>query len=341
MALLWIEGFEGYGTATNSAPQPVGVIGRKYPYTAFEQNMDLEVGRLGGYCLELPGASAMGTPSLTTDDTLIVGFAFRVDGSSNLTLMALWDGASKNVNLRYNKTSLELEIYLDNVLLETTSGLGIANHTWYWIEMAVKTNGSVGTYDVELSGVNILSDTGIDTQTGSNAWSSSIRWFGGGTTNRWDDMYVCDSTGSTNNGMLGNVKVIGLSPNADDTANFGTSTPNVSHYANVDENPSDDDTSYVEDSTANVTDLYDYETLSGSGDIFGLQINTQCRETDAATFSLITPIKSNGTQSDDAGTVVGTTSYTTRSRVSEIDPDTSAAWTFAGVDAAKFGIKVG
>jgi hypothetical protein len=109
----------------------------------------------------------------------------------------------------------------------------------------------------------------------------------------------------------------------------------------VNENPCDEDTSYVEESTASVTDLYDYDALPTLGDIYGLQINTVCRETDATTFSLITPIESGGTQYDDLAQIVGTTDWLTVIRLAEEDPDTSTAWTASGVNASKFGVKVG
>ena len=341
MALLWIEGFEGYGTTTGGPPLPTGIMARKYPIVNGESNMDIETGRIGGFSIQLPGGSWLASPSLTTDDTLICGFAFRTDGSGDYTMMAFWDGASKNFNLRFESSSSELDIWRGDTLIGTTSGLGVLSNTWYWIEMKAITHNSAGAYDVEIGGVSIFSASGVDTQTGANAWSDNIRFFGTGSDNRWDDIYVCDSTGSINNDMLGNVKVVAIAPDGDSTANFGTSTPSANHYENVDENPVDDDTSYVEDSTANITDLYDYEALAGSGSILGLQINTQCRETDVTPFNIITPIESNGSQYDDAGQVVGTTSYTCRHRVSETDPDTSNVWTFSGVNAAKFGIKVG
>lgn len=341
MTLLWVEGFEGFGTSTGSAPSPAGVVAGKYPTIGNESSMDVEDGRINGYSIEMPTNSYFGTPTLTTDDTLIAGVGFRTSGGSDYTIIAFFDGSTKNVSVRYKASSSELDIWLDNTLYEVSSGLNLSNDTWYYLEMKVKTHQTTGTYDVLLGGVSVFSDTGIDTQTGSNSWSDNVRFFGAGGTQRWDDIYICDATGSLNNDFLGNSKVVAVFPDGDDTANWGTSTPNASHYANVDENPEDGDTSYVEESTTNLTDLYDYEALPALGDVYGLQINTTCRESDASTFTLITPIESNGTQDDDAGTVIGTTSYVNRYRVSETDPDTANAWTDTAINAAKFGVKVG
>ena len=64
MALLWIEGFEGFGTTTGAAPKPAGAMGRKYPFIAQEGSMDIETGRDGGYCIELATTAWFGTPVL-------------------------------------------------------------------------------------------------------------------------------------------------------------------------------------------------------------------------------------------------------------------------------------
>jgi hypothetical protein len=341
MALLWVEGFECFGITTGNDPLPFGSMARKYLNVSNETNMVIQTGRIGGFCLQMPNAATFTTPSLTTDDTLICGCGFRSQGGTDYSLIIFFDGVTKNMNVRWDDGTGELDIWRGNTLLATTSGLGLADDTWYYVELKATTHNSNGSYDVEVGGVNVLSATGIDTQDGSNAYSDNVRFFGASSNPMWDDIYICDSTGSVNNDILGNSKIVAIAPNGDDTANWGTSTPNASHYANVDENPSDDDTSYVEENTTNTTDLYDYEAAPSLGTIHGLQINTMCRETDVTPFSLITPIESNGTQDDDSAQAIGTVSYVTRVRVSEEDPDISAPWTDSTISAAKFGIKVG
>jgi hypothetical protein len=121
----------------------------------------------------------------------------------------------------------------------------------------------------------------------------------------------------------------------------GDFTPSAdTNYECVDESPADDDTSYVESSTSGHTDLYNYTTPSVSYGIVGCQVNTVCRETDGTPFSLKTVCSSNGTASEDAGQAIGTTDYVSLNRIVEVDPDTTTAWTFEGLNAALFGIKV-
>lgn len=94
---------------------------------------------------------------------------------------------------------------------------------------------------------------------------------------------------------------------------------------------------------ASQTDLWNYGAVSGLGVIAGIQINTQARETDATTFTLITVIKSDDTVDPDAGQVIGSTNYKSLRRVSETDPDAApgTAWTAGTLSAAQFGVKVG
>jgi hypothetical protein len=157
----------------------------------------------------------------------------------------------------------------------------------------------------------------------------------------YDDLYVCDGSGSINNDFLGDCKVIRIDPDGDDTANWSTSTPSANHYENISEVSGDEDTSYIEETASSTLDLFDYESVASLGTIYGVQICTQCRETDATTHTLVTPIESGGNQYDDSAQAVGTPSYITVVRVAGTDPDTSSLWTMSGLNAAKFGAKVG
>jgi hypothetical protein len=342
MAILWIDGFEGYGTATGSPPSPTGVVARKYSNVTGESSMDIETGRFGGYCLEIVGnASYIRPGTLTTDDTLTLGVAVKFTALGNKRIIGFYDGGTLGMNVELT-VSGELEIYRGITLLDSTSGLGLVIDTWYYIEFQVKCHDSTGEYELRVGQVNVASATGVDTKAGSNNYHTTFDIGITITPSMYvDDLYCLDSTGSDGNDFLGNCKVIRIDPDGDDTANWTTSTPSANHYENVDEAVIDDDTSYVEESTTNVTDLYDYESVPSLGTIYGLQVNTECRETDATTYSIITPIESGGNQYDDSAQSVSSGTFTTRMRVAGTDPDTGNLWTESGINAAKFGIKVG
>lgn len=344
MALLWIEGFEGFGTALNFRPLPTDILSTKYPVISNEfADLELRTGRLSGFAMSSEAtAGYFQCPSLTTDDTVVLGFAFRNPGNNDYPAIALHSLEDRGMNVFVDGPAGELRVYRDGSLLGTTSGLGMVVGDWYYIEFKVTTHNTTGSFELRVDGANVLSQSGIDTQPGANAFHDTFRCRGsGGDDPEWDDIYFLDSTGSSNNDFLGDVQVVGISPNGDDTANWSTSTPSANHYQNVDDNPCDEDTSYVQESTADTTDLYDYEDVSPSGAIIGVQVNTVCRETDANGFELVTPVESGGTQYDDTPQPVTSVDWMTVSRVLEEDPDTSSPWAVAGLNAAKFGVKIG
>ena len=112
------------------------------------------------------------------------------------------------------------------------------------------------------------------------------------------------------------------------------------NYTCVNENPPDDDASYVEASASGTKDLYTYSSVTGGGAIHGVQIFTEARATDAGSVSLKTLAKSNGVESDDAGQAVATMGYLTYRRIMETDPSGNP-WTQTSLNAAQFGVGIG
>jgi len=342
--LLWIEGFEGMGVTDNAAPAPSGVMARKYANVINGTSMYLMAGRTGGHSMEMRNSGGFSTPALTTNATLVVGFGFYFASINSVRIISLYDGATEGISL-YLKTAGELAIYRGATLLAQTTGLGLNPTTWHWIELKVYCHATAGTYEVRVGGVNVLSASNVNTKAGSDAYYDNVVVPSqtAGTAFRYDDIYILDGSGTTNNDFLGNMKVVGIFPNGD-VEGYTDFTPSggSDHYALVDENPTNDDTDYVEASTTGYKDLWDYGAVSGLGaTIAGLQINTEVRETDANSFSLITLIKSSTTESENSAQAIGSTTYKTLRRISATDPATDAAWTASGINAAQFGVKVG
>jgi hypothetical protein len=344
MSLLWIEGFENMGSTDNAALAPTGILARKYPTVGGASSMKLQAGRIGGHALELPYATSLTFPGLgTTDATLVVGFALKSTPLVAYRILSLYDDTTEGVNLRLTITG-ELAVYLGNSLLEATSGLGLTAATWYWIEMKVLCNGSTGTYEIRVGGVNVASDTGVNTKAGSHNYHNSIKLENLTSPSfvHYDDLYILDGGGAVNNDFLGNMKVLSILPDGDSATVQFTPSAAVDHNTLVSENPIDDDTTYVEDTVVGHQDIYDYGTVVGAGSsIAGVQINSCVRETDANSFTLKMPIISGANTSTDAGQAVGTTNYTILHRISETNPNTSNAWTATSLNAAQFGVEVG
>lgn len=341
MALLWIEGFEGFGTSLGVAPSPTGIVGRKYPLINREAFMDIETGR-NGRCLEIVETNGyIQCPNLTTNNTLICGCAIRLITLpvSISRLYSFYDGSTDGVNIRV-KSDGTIAAYRSSTLLGTSTNQ-LAATNWYYIELKVVTHDSTGTVDIVVNGSNWLSLTSQDTQPGANAYHTAVRLGlnDGAVFTRYDDMYILDSTGSANNDFLGNRKVITLDPSAaGDTTQW---TPSAgSNYENVDDGGLvDEDTTYNETSTDTDQDLYNYGNLSGDvSSVDGIQIVTETRVT-TGQMDLSSVIKTGVTTSPGTPETVTSTSYITVNRIEEQDPDTAAAWTPSGVNGAQFGIK--
>ena len=55
MALLWVEGFDRFGTSLDYKPQPNCVVSRKYITQGEDlSRFQIKTGKMGGYALCLP-----------------------------------------------------------------------------------------------------------------------------------------------------------------------------------------------------------------------------------------------------------------------------------------------
>jgi len=342
MALLWIEGFEGFGTSVGGAPSPAGIIGRKYPTINGESGFDIETGRDAvGYCLEIADyLSYIQSPNLTTNATCVLGVAVKVAGfpSTQRDLVALYDGATKGMNIKINPDGTLTMENSTTDLGTTVNALTV--DTWYYIEFKVLTNNSTGTAEIKVNGTSWKSVTSQDTQPGANAYHTAFRLqppFG--ITTLYDDIFFLDGSGSENNDYLGNRKVLALDPDsAGDTTDW---TPSAgSNYENVDDGGlCDEDTTYNETGTSTDQDLYHYDALPASvNTVNGVQINNETRVT-SGSMQLASVVKTGTTIDVGPNDTITSTTYVSAQRVVEQDPDTAAAWTKSGVDGAQFGIK--
>jgi len=337
MALVFIEGFDAYGTTVNVAP--VG-MGRKWSDGAVSSFMRVRTGRLTGYSVSLNPWDEVGF-AVPATQTLILGFGFN-SKTANLAetrVVEFRDGSTIGINLR-RQTTGEWSIYLGTTHLATTSGEALTYDTWCYVELRVKVDNSAGEYELRVNGSVVLSASSTDTQPGSNAFTDTIRLVAtnaSGVLLYYDDLYLLDETGSTNNTFLGPVKVETIFPSADSAVDCTPSTGS-DNYALLDDNAANDDTDYVTGAAADV-DLYDYPSVD-SNVIFGLVVNTVCRETDATPLDIVQLAKSGSTTGSSAAETIGSSTYVMRKAIFEENPDTSSAWTNSGVNAAQFGFEI-
>jgi len=336
MALLLVEGFEGYGTSGD----PYTYMMRRYASGDHSSTWYLQTGRYAGYSFQANGNYYVQTAALTTCDTVVFGCAYRwftSSLSSTLYLMGLYDGATQGVNCRVSNYTGEVDVYRGSTLLGSTVGANI-QHQWVYIEIKVKCHATDGTVEVRVNGVTKLSLTGQNTKAGTHTYHDVLRFYGS-TYHYLDDIYYLDTTGASNNTFLGVQRVVGIFPNADTATEQWTPSAGSDHYALVDETKDNDDTDYVESTTSGQVDLWEYGNISGFSTVAGIQVNTTFKRTDATAYSLITEVVSGAATNDDTA-VAATTSYVSKKRILDADPNTSSAWTQNGVNAVKCGVKI-
>lgn len=342
MAILWLDGFDSYGTSNGS-----DATGINHRYTAVQPtNWDVTDGRVSGKAIRavLSNPSIV-TPVLGNIATIVVGFAFRYTfntGSADITLMSLKDGSNFGVNIRIRPDG-DFVIYRNTTILATAVGSCIGANVWAFLELKVTTHNTLGTVEFRINGETVVNLTNQDTQTGSNAYVDTVGLFGHNASadqHDFDDFYVLDTSGSVNNDFLGSRKVNTIFPTAEGDQIDWTPSTGSDNSALVDDNPHNSDTDYVSSGTSGHQDIYQHGDLSGSGDIDGLQAVAICRQTDATPFSIKLVAKSGSTVDTGSGVAIGGTTYVGRHRTLEENPDTTNPWTASEVNSAQFGIEV-
>lgn len=340
MTLLFIDSFDHYATAD---------ILTKYDdvTNANANTQTIESGGRFTNRLKNTNSSNYQTKIIpVARQTLIAGRAFNIQGTiaTNRTLIAFYDGASTlHTDVRFTTDN---KIIVTRNATQLGSAINTTANTWHYIELKVKIDDTVGTYEVRLNGVSIISGTGADTRNAGNATADRVR-FGPSVTNNatiaeWiDDVYICDDQGSTNNDFLGDVRIEALFPtgNGNSSQLVGSDANSTDNYLLVDESAPNSDTDYVESSTVTDKDTYVMGNLtSTAGSVYGIQIMPFAKKTDAGVRSIKSVTRLSATEEDSADKTLST-GYTYYPDIRETKPG-GGAWSITDINNAEVGVKV-
>jgi hypothetical protein len=229
-----------------------------------------------------------------------------------------------------------------------TSSSNLLRNRWNYLEFKFTVSNSTSANDliVKINGVEVLNIVaGVDTlYSGAyidlvyiNALYNNIPTY-------YDDVYVLDTTGSTNNDFLGDVVVDTLYPsgNGNYSQFDGSDGNSVDNYLLVNEAQHDGDTTYVEQSGVGNRDSYTFEDMSGAiGDIHGVSVCAVVNRDDGgARTGNIFCRKSGADYDGTAFTPTASGDYAVHEEIYELEPVATGAWTESGVNASEFGIKV-
>ena len=240
--------------------------------------------------------------------------------------------------------------YLGQIVVENSSYSAVATstvacslNTWYRFEVMSTTSASNSAYEVR-----IYNESGalLETMTGTCAQTNdpNTRILLGKPQNistralvaYFDDWAVSDS------GWVGDGACVRLAPTANGATQQWTAGTNSSNYAEVDEVPSDSDTTYIQSvGTAGHKAMFEFQkpwTKSVGDTINAVKLHAVVKEPSSVTSSTVLRIESGASNQESSG-YNGSTSYANLFLLSTTDPDTSAAWTLYGLADAEAGVK--
>ncbi|MEE9367052.1 MAG: hypothetical protein V3W44_10220 [Dehalococcoidales bacterium] len=330
MSLIFMDGFDHYSLAQMT---------RKWDSETSVSILTTS-GRRSSGCME-GGVAIKSFPALAT---YIFGFAFWQDiSSSGRQIGPIWqafDGTTRQCEIELTANGGFLIQRSSGTEIGTVDGGLFPAETFNYLEIKC-TIGNSGNITMRLNGTEIFNET-VDNQNSANATMDSVQL--GLSACRIDDFYILNTSGSApRNDFLGDCQIETIFPESDGTkTEFDTVVGSATHSDNVDETPSDDDTTYNETTTVNDIDLFDYPALtalSGGMTVFGVQVNTTARKDDAGSMS-IRPVLFIGGTEYDGTTVALATSYNMISEIFEQNPDGGPGeWTESIINGAEFGVE--
>lgn len=337
--LLFVDSFDHY--AIGEADNKWGTV---------SANSSIVSGRFSNG-LQLGGSNATATITRSLDaneQTLVCGAAIKLGSltpADAVNILEFADGGSTQVAVRQVADGTgRLQVFIGGTGSTTSANNAVSAGVYHYIEMKATIANSGGSVEVRVDGAAVITISGADTQATGNAYANQFELNGYRTQSGavvFDDVYLCNDDGGTNDDFLGDCRVQYIAPNGNGTTSqlLGSDGNSTDNYLLVDESTPNSDTDYVASSTVDDKDTYNYESVTPtSGNVFGVQIVDWIRKTDAGARSFKTVARHSGTEEDSSSVPVAT-SYTYYLDIRETKPG-GGSWSISDVNAAEFGVKV-
>ncbi len=348
MALLFLDGFEqwtGYGAAdvtiNANSGMPVywqdkmgvwsnSVVTSPVRTSQSPTGRALAPGTGTGLYLKIP----------TVTETYVGYGLYPTPGMAGETFFDILESTgtrgSKGIRLRFNfDFQIEVVDVSTSAILGTTTALPV--YAWTYVEIKYIFAAS-GSLEIHLDTISALNLTNFDSRGGCS--SVSLLGFCSHITNEclFDDLYICDSTGTINNTFLGPINVYTLFPNGDAAVQLTPST-GTDNYAMVDEVPVDSNTTFVQ-GTGGQSDLYELTDLPAitPTSIPGIMATAISCKTDNSGLSGEFILDSGGSTSNSSPVSLAANLYRIMYHIWDVAPG-GASWTKTLIDALKAGFK--
>jgi hypothetical protein len=207
-------------------------------------------------------------------------------------------------------------------------------NVWRYIEL--KHIPSTGACEIRVDGILRVSGT---VPTAASVTTLNLECQGTGAQTYIDDLYVLDSTGTTNNNYLGDVRVQTLLPSADGANLAMTPDSGTTHYNRVNEAASDT-TSYVSSASVGVKDSYRYQQLTANtSSVYGVAVTSYASKDAPVAAGLATLVRIGSTDYVNAQPQILSASWVAGTDLYQARPSDSAPWTPTDVNSAEFGVQ--
>lgn len=343
MALIYMDGFDAGDQAARWTTIGAGTMTRS-----------LVAGRYGtGQALRL-GSGLNSNPNGVTryfapTSTLYFGAALQLSGSNNSGAQLLHFGSFAGANLGLWVTSsygLQLWRHISSFELSTSSGTaltsaseGLVNNEWVYLEAMVTVADTGGRFVLRKNGNTIIDFTGDTRTSGATTDTDHVILSGvvsNGPTYTWDDVYIANNAGSTNNTFQGDIEVKALLPDANGnysgfTGSDGNSTDN---YQLIDDANMAD---YVASSVVGTKDSYSLPDLT-SVNVRSVQTVVQGNQASGGSAAVRPFVRIAGTDYPTITQYLGQQTITTS--VLDVSPATSTAWGLAELNGTELGVEV-
>ena len=324
MAMIWADGFDHYGNDTNLQLQSIYEV---------DWHLDTTIPRTGAGCARLFAFGTTGGINFpaSVGNAGFVGFAFRTDQVSGDRRYNFANGTNKIFSWR-TEGSGALSIWLGEISTQIYDGVAgqIAINSWNYIEFGW-TSSATGTITCRLNGVVIYAGTNLNIATQINC----MRWLISGGNAYIDDLVIMDATGTTNNGLIGDVRCRTLLPASNGPTQAWVPTGDTSNYLAVGHVPPVVATYYA--AGAAVNDAVDFNVAAlptNTASVFAVVEVNQLSKTDAGICTVQPALVSNGVSANGNAVNPGTGPNYYQS-IFQVDPNGGGPWTKAAVNAAR------
>lgn len=353
MALLWMDGFDHYGSGASGR---LAMLDGVWAEISSAFLPDVSNPRTGTYSLR-----ALSTGINT--NRRVLGGAKTVVGLGAAFFLSALPGSNDSLRVfdfRDASNVVQVSLYIQSTgtivayrgttatLLGTTASPAIVAGAFQHVEARILFSQTVGTIEVRVNGVTVLNLTGLDTVASALVECSQVSVGGslsniGNITQDIDDAFAWDDTGVSVNDFQGDRRVRTTFPDADTAVADWTAEGAASGYDCINDAAPDEDATYIAAAPlvgSPATPLlseFGLQNLSNVGSIAAVQTYIRMRKTEAGDAN-VTASMLSGSSASDGGDRAITEAYTYWMDVHELNPGTGNPWSETTFNAAKLRI---